>query len=211
MDFKTVVENRRAVNFFDPKKEVPDALLREMVELAAKAPSGFNIQPWSLIVLRDQDSKMRLREHAWGQEKITDAPVTMIVLADMDGWKFENEFAKKNFNEMIKSGAMNEEQREWFKETCTSLYGASEARSVAFACKNTGFFAMSMMLAAKSLGLDTHPMDGFDIDGVREAFAIPDNYWIPLLLAVGYFQEGKTLFPAKWRKSYDDIVIRFDQ
>ncbi len=211
MDFKNVIENRRAVNFFDSKKDVPDRLLREMVELAAKAPSGFNIQPWSLIILKDQDSKMRLRQHAWGQEKVTDAPVTMIVLADMDGWKPENAFAEKNFNEMVKSGAMSPEQEDWFKETCMSLYGASEARSVAFACKNTGFFAMAMMLAAKSLGLDTHPMDGFDINGVREEFAIPENYWIPLLLAVGYFQEGKTLSPAKWRKSYDDIVIHFDK
>lgn len=211
MDFKQVMESRRSVNFFDPDKDVPEHLLREMVELAAKAPSGFNIQPWNLVVLRDQESKMRLRQHAWDQEKVTDAPVTMIVLADMDGWKFDNPFAEKNFNEMTASGAMSPDQKDWFIETCTSLYGASDIRRAAFACKNTGFFAMAMMLAAKSLGLDTHPMDGFDIDGVREEFSVPDHYWIPLLLAVGYFNEAQPLFPAKWRKSYDDIVIKLDR
>ena len=66
------------------------------------------------------------------------------------------------------------------------------------------------MLAAKNLGLDTHPMDGFDHEGVRKAFNIPDNYWIPLLMAVGYFRTEEELAPPKWRKTYDEIVVNFD-
>ena len=211
MDFKQVIEGRRSVNLFDTERKVPDNLLREMIELAAKTPSGFNIQPWSLILLEDLESKKRLQQHAWNQDKVSEAPVTMIVLADMDGWKFDNRFAQKNFKEMLASGMMSPEQEDWFKNACNTLYGASDERRVAFACKNTGFFAMSLMLAAKSLGLDTHPMDGFDIDDVRKEFNIPGNYWIMLLLAVGYFREGETLSPPKWRKTYDDIVISFDQ
>ena len=210
MTFKDVIYGRRAVNFFDPDKPVADALLTEMIELAAQAPSGFNIQPWSLIVLKDQADKLRLQQHAWNQPKISEAPVTLIVLADMDGWKSGNPFLEKNFTEMIKSGAMSQDQREWFDGACQTLYGASDARTVAFACKNAAFFAMGLMLAAKSLGLDTHPMDGFDIDKVRAEFKIPDNYWIPLLLSVGYFLSDKPLAPAKWRKSADEITVRFD-
>ena len=111
---------------------------------------------------------------------------------------------------MSDCGAMTEEERGFFYGVCESLYGASESRKVAFACKNTGFFAMSLMLAAKSLGLDTHPMDGFDIDAVRAEFKIPDNYWIPLLLSVGYFNADQELSPPKWRKTIDEIIVRFD-
>jgi nitroreductase len=68
---------------------------------------------------------------------------------------------------------------------------------------------MSLMLAAKSLGLETHPMDGFDIDGVRKEFHIPDQYWIMLLLAVGYLKPGITIRPPKWRKSFEEIVVDF--
>lgn len=209
MDFKDVVYGRRAVNFFDPERDVPDALLREIVETAAAAPSGFNIQPWSLMVLRSREEKLRLQQHAWKQEKVSEAPVTLIVLADMEGWKPGNRFAEKNFAEMVKAGAMTEEKREWFNGACQTLYGASEARGVAFACKNTAFFAMNLMLAAKNKGVDTHPMDGFDLDAVYKEFAIPDNYWIPLLIAVGYFRGDKKLDPPKWRKTYDEIVVRF--
>ncbi|MFZ1982359.1 MAG: hypothetical protein WAU61_13730, partial [Smithella sp.] len=61
----------------------------------------------------------------------------------------------------------------------------------------------------KDAGLDSHPMDGFDIDAVKKAFDIPEQYWIPLLLAIGHFDKTKTLPAAKWRKSYDEIVVSF--
>jgi nitroreductase len=49
MDFRDVVYGRRSVSFFDPEKPVPEGLLREMIEMAAsRAPSSFNLQPWSL-------------------------------------------------------------------------------------------------------------------------------------------------------------------
>ncbi len=210
MDFKDVVNNRRAVNFFAPEKMVPDGLLREMVEMASKAPSSFNLQPWSLMILKDQEEKMRLRKLAWDQPKVSEAPVVFIVLADRDVWKEGHPFVEKNFKEMVQAGSMSEGQHEWFISSCNGLYGETKERQQGFACKNTGFFAMALMFAAKSLGMDTHPMDGFDHEGVRKEFNIPENYWIPLLLAVGYFDEKKKLLPPKWRKTFEEIVVRFD-
>jgi nitroreductase len=209
MDFIDVMNSRRAVNFFDPDKDVPDETLKAMIQTAAKAPSSFNLQPWSLIILREQEEKTRLQSLAWNQPKVSEAPVTLIVLADRDGWKEGHRFVEKNFQEMIKAKAMTEDQRQWFADARNSLYGGTEEKQLAFACKNAGFFAMALMLAAKNLGLDTHPMDGFDHDAVRKEFNIPDNYWIPLLLAVGYFKKDMELVPPKWRKTVEEIVVKF--
>jgi nitroreductase len=210
MDFKDIVNKRRSVNFFDAEKPVSDEMIREMVETAAKVPSSFNLQPWSLMVIIDPQDKMRLRKLAWDQPKVSEAPCVFIVLADRDAWKGGHPIVEKNFREMVKAGSMTEKQYDWFLNACKSLYGETEEKQQAFACKNTGFFAMALMFAAKSLGLDSHPMDGFDHDGVRKEFDIPENYWIPLLLAVGYFDEKKELHPPKWRKTYSEIVIRSD-
>lgn len=209
MDFKDVITQRRAVNFFDSEKPVPEDLLRAMIEMAARAPSSFNLQPWSLIILRDPDEKMKLRKLAWDQPKVSEAPVVLIVLADRDAWKEGHPFVEKNFREMVHVGSMKEEQHAWFLNACNNLYGTSTERRQAFACKNVGFFAMALMFAARHLGLDTHPMDGFDHEGVRKAFHIPDNYWIPLLMAVGHFDTSKTLTAPKWRKTFEEIVVSF--
>jgi nitroreductase len=208
MDFKDVITKRRAVNFFDRQKPVPDHLIREIVEMAAQAPSSFNLQPWSLIILKTPEEKMRLRKLAWDQPKVSEAPVVFIVLADQNGWKKGHPFVEKNFREMVKAGSIKDERYDWFIHACEGLYGTSPEKEQAFACKNAGFFAMALMFAAKHLGLDTHPMDGFDHDAVRKEFQIPESYWIPLLMAVGYFDGTKTLLPPKWRKTYDEIVLK---
>jgi nitroreductase len=209
MNFRQITETRRSINFFDPEKEVNEELVKEMIELAAKAPSSFNLQPWNLILLKDQKEKETLKALAWDQPKVTEAPVVLIVLADKDGWQEGHQTVERNWQEMLKSGSMQAEQRDWFLNAAKSLYNWSPEASLAFAAKNTGFFAMSLMYAATSLGLESHPMDGFDHEGVRKAFNIPDNYWVPLLLAIGYKKPGLELHPAKWRKSTDDILISF--
>jgi nitroreductase len=209
MNFKDISAARRSINFFDPDKSLSEELLEQMIETAAKAPSSFNLQPWNLIVLRDKAAKEKLLPLAWNQPKVVEAPVTLIVLADKSGWREGHPVVEKNWQEMLTAGSMQPTQRDWFLNAAKSLYDWSPDANLAFAAKNTGFFAMGLMYAATGLGLASHPMDGFDHEGVRKAFNIPDNFWVPLLLAVGYPKPGLVVQPAKWRKSKEEIVVSF--
>jgi nitroreductase len=210
MDFRQISEARRSINFFNPEEEVSEELINEMIELAAKAPSSFNLQPWNLILLKDKNKKEKLKSLAWDQPKITEAPVVLIVLADKEGWREGHQTVEKNWQEMLTTGAMQAEQREWFLNAAKSLYNGSPEARLAFAAKNTGFFAMSLMYAATSLGLESHPMDGFDIVGVRKEFNFRENYWVPILLVIGYKKPGLKIHPAKGRKSADEILVSFE-
>jgi len=209
MNFIEISKKRRSINFFDTKKDVSEDQLTKIVEVAANTPSSFNLQPWNLMVLKKSEEKEKLKSLAWDQPKVVEAPVILIVLADKSGWQEGHAIFEKNWDEMLKSGSMQPEQREWFLNATNSLYNWSSDANLAFAAKNTGFFAMSLMYAASDLGLETHPMDGFDHEAVRKGFKIPDNYWVPLLLAVGYMKPGLELQPAKWRKTYNEIVVSF--
>jgi nitroreductase len=202
MDFNEILEKRRAINFFDPDRDVPEDLLRAVIEDAAKAPSSFNLQPWKLKVVRNPERKAALRAVAWDQPKVSEAPVVLIVLADREGWKEGNDTLEKHFKNNLVP-----EQRDWFINATTGLYGQSPEFIQAFANKNAGLFAMSLMYAASNHGLHTHPMDGFDLDGVRKEFNIPDNYWIPMLIAVGHLKPGVEIAPKAWRQSVDEIIL----
>lgn len=209
MDFSEILEKRRAINFFAPEKDVSESELRRIVEDAAKAPSSFNLQPWNFMVLRERDEKTRLKKIAWDQPKITEAPVVLIMLADRDGWKAGNETFEKVFKKFIEIGKMTEDKHDWFADATKSLYGKSEEYAQGFACKNAGLFAMSLMYCASNMGIHTHPMDGFDHEAVRKEFNIPENYWIPMLIAVGHLKPGVEILPKGWRKSYDEMVKKF--
>jgi len=164
MNFTDILEKRRAVNFFDTEQDVTDELLKSILEDAVKAPSSFNLQPWKVKVVRAPERKAALQALAFDQPKVSEAPLVLMVLADRSGWKEGCDTLEKHF-----ANNMQPEQRDWFIGTTSALYGGSDEASQAFANKNAGLFAMSFMYAASNQGLHTHPMDGFDHEGVRIA------------------------------------------
>ena len=207
MDFQDVMRSRRAVNFFDPDRDVPEADLRRLLEEAARSPSSFNLQPWRVAVLRDMEQKAKLRALAWNQPKVTEAPVVLMFLADTEAWKVYSPAFERQFSYLLEAGRYKPEQRDEFAAAVTGLYGATPEKSLAFAVKNTAFFAMTFMYAAADAGYVTHPMDGFDHDGVRQAFGIANRFWIPCIMALGHLKPGVTAAPPKWRFDADDILF----
>jgi putative NAD(P)H nitroreductase len=86
------------------------------------------------------------------------------------------------------------------------LYGSTAERKIKFAESNAGLLAMALMYAAKYYGVDSHPMSGVDFDGVKKELGLSENKTVVMLIALGYFDDTKTLYPRIKRKEYADIV-----
>ncbi len=65
-------------------------------------------------------------------------PVTLIVLADRNGWKEGHPILERNFKEMVQAGTMAQDQHHRLLDACISLYGSNEEKQMAFAVKNSG-------------------------------------------------------------------------
>src|SRR3989304_3527361 len=66
-DFLTLVKTRRTIRRFKPDP-VPDELVDKIIEAARWAPSGYNMQPWEFVILRDRqiiDKLMRCIDDYW--------------------------------------------------------------------------------------------------------------------------------------------------
>ena len=66
--FRDDVVRRRTVRDFSPR-EVPDSVIRDCLASAASAPSGANMQPWHFSVVRDAETKARIRAAAEEEER----------------------------------------------------------------------------------------------------------------------------------------------
>src|SRR6185312_8389458 len=75
------IESRRTARRFDPDRPLPDDLLGRLLGLATLAPSPANLQPWRFVVVRDPRNRRRLRACTFGESRITEAPVVLVVLA----------------------------------------------------------------------------------------------------------------------------------
>ena len=66
-------------------------------------------------------------------------------------------------------GYTKPEMRDTYVGMARNLYASADSLTRKFfAVKNTSLYAMSIMLAAQGLGLETHPMDGFDEDCIKK-------------------------------------------
>lgn len=61
MEFDEVVRTRRSIRKFSAA-DVPDALVRSLIDCALLAPSSMNGQPWCFIVVRSAETKKRLAQ-----------------------------------------------------------------------------------------------------------------------------------------------------
>ena len=198
------IRERRSINFFEAGKEVSDDKLMELLKIANLSPSSFNLQPWKVIVVRDPERKKVLRQCAFNQPKVEEASAVIVMIADPRGVE---ENLERVLDSWQKLGFMKPDIRQTYIEMAKSLYGTEDSiKRKIFAVKNTALFAMNLMIAAKGLGLETHPMDGFDEECIKKEFNIPDDKIIPMLVAVGYLRSGITLLPRAFRRELDEFV-----
>lgn len=208
MDTIQAVKERRSINFFEPGKTLAEHTLNELLSIANLAPSSFDLQPWKIVAVREHARKKALRECAMNQQKVEDASAVLIVLADPAAVEENKDRVLESWQSL---GYLKPEMRSAYAEMIDSLYGTKESltRKI-FASKNAALFAMNLMLAAKGMGLETHPMDGFDEACVKREFHIPDDKIVIMLIAIGLLKTGAKLLPRAFRRELDEFVKHED-
>lgn len=81
MDVYEAIYGRRSVRRFS-EKDVPNTVVRKILESACQAPSAGNGQPWHFYVVPRGETRERLVEGRLKQSFVSQAPVVVVVCAD---------------------------------------------------------------------------------------------------------------------------------
>jgi len=100
--FEEVVLQRRSIRRYQ-KREVPEAVITEILETTRQAPSSMNGQPWCFVIVRDAETKRRISElknrfcppekRSFSADFLSQAPALVVVGVDQDrsfGRELEN-------------------------------------------------------------------------------------------------------------------------
>lgn len=200
-DFTEVLTSRRSVRHYDPTFKISDEEIKEILELATKAPSSANTQSWRFLVVTDQELKNELLPISNNQQQVVDASAVVVILGDLE---FYTKLGEIN-GAAVKAGYMTEEVAQRFTDHYTNLFPSiPKERVTEIIAFDAGLVAMQMMLVAKSKGYDTVPMGGYDRDKLKAFFEIPDRYLPLLVLPI-----GKAVEPGRptVRLPLDDITF----
>ena len=170
------------------KRDVPDAVLRELVDIVKMGPTTANSSPARFLFIKSQEAKERLRPHLseGNRAKMTTAPVTAIIGYDL-----------KFYDQLPKLFPHNPEARSWFA-------GKDEHVRIT-ALRNSSLQGAYLILAARALGLDTGPMSGFDNAGVNREFFAETDVRSNFICSLGY-GDPAGLFPRSPRFSFGEMA-----
>ncbi len=176
MDVFDAIEQRRAIKKFDPNHPVSDAQVMELFRLTLLSPTAFNMQNWRLLWLRDPALRQEMAKAFHGKGQAVDAPLLVLILADLAAWKKSPERYWMN---------AVEEARTRIVRNMDQYYRNHEQRQRDEAMRSGGLAAQTLMLAAKGMGLDSCPMIGFDFDMAAQLIRLPADHCIVMAVAVG--------------------------
>lgn len=196
MDTFSAIEARRAVKHFDPEHRMTQEETDRLLSLAMLAPTAFNIQNTRFVLVQDPELRKKLRAAAWDQAQVTDSSLLIILSADIKSWEKDPVRYWRN---------ASKEVQDFIVPTIDQYYRGREQVQRDEAMRSCGIAAQTLMLAAKAMGYDSCPMDGFDFDAAGKLINLPEDHVIAMFVAVG--KAAKEAWPRSGQLSKDEIVV----
>jgi 3-hydroxypropanoate dehydrogenase len=165
-------------------REVPDSVLKELVDLMKMGPTANNGVPARVTFVRSKAAKERLMPHLseGNRDKTMKAPACAIIAYDLA------------FYARPPKG----------QDPLKAFEGKPEA-ALTYALRNGSLQGAYFMMAARALGLDVGPMSGFDNAGVDKEFFAGTDVKSNFLCNVGY-GDPAALRPRGPRFAFDEMA-----
>jgi 3-hydroxypropanoate dehydrogenase len=168
---------------------VSDETIRELYDILKFGPTSANSSPARFVFVRTREGKEKLAPalSSGNMDKTMSAPVTVIVAYD-----------PKFFEKLPQLFPHNPDAISWFT--------SNDSLAATTAFRNGTLQGAYLMIAARSLGLDTGAMSGFDNAKVDSAFFSGNGWRSNFLVNLGH-GDPAGLFNRSPRLSFDEACL----
>ncbi len=162
-DTMNLLLERASVRDFE-SRPIPDDVFETIMSAAAHAPTGGNLQPYSIVAVRDESTKERLTELCGGQRFVSRAPVALVFCIDYH--RLER----------------------WARLEGAPFTARDTFMSFWIAFQDTVIAAQNVCTAADALGLGSVYVGSImsSFTELREMLGMPGGVFPVVLLSVGY-------------------------
>ncbi len=197
MDVFEAIRERRSTKTFDPNHTMSEEETRKLLHAARLSPTAFNLQHWRFLIVEDPELRKQIRALSWGQSQVTDASLLIILCADMHVWAKDFTQLWQNAPEKVQASMLR---------TIPGFYEGNPQLIRDEAMRSCGIAAQTLMLAAKGMGYDSCPMDGFQFEEVAKLIRLPEDHLISMFVTVGKSLEPH--LPRPGRVSDEVAILR---
>jgi nitroreductase len=198
--FDDVLTQRRSIRAFKPDP-VPLAVVRELLEIASRAPSGTNVQPWKVHVAAGVVREQLEREvlaHRETRPADDRAEFPRTSKRKEPYVSRMRALGKDMYSRIgIPKGDQAAGWEQWgrnykFFDAPVGLIFTIDKELDAMSFLDIGMFMQTLMLAAKTRGLDTCAQGAWNNywSVTRRVLNIPDDEFIIVGMSLGYADEA---------------------
>ncbi|MES2637806.1 MAG: nitroreductase family protein [Pseudomonadota bacterium] len=192
MNVIEAIQTRRSIKHYDTTHKMTQAEIESLLSLAILSPTAFNIQHWRFVVVADPVLRQQIRTVSWNQAQVEEASLLIVLTADLQAWAKQPSRYWANAPQAV---------QDYLVPAIGHYYENNERAQRDEAMRSCGIAAQTIMLAAKEMGYDTCPMDGFDFDAVSQLLNLPADHTPAMFITV-----GKAIKPAMPRAGQLDIA-----
>ena len=196
MNVNQAIVERRSVKAYDPHHKMTEQEMSELMSLAMLSPTAFNIQNWRFILVTDPVLRQQIRAVSWNQAQVEEASLLIVLTADLNAWAKQPERYWQNAPKAASDILV---------PMIGHYYDNNPQVQRDEAMRSCGMAAMTIMLAAKEMGYDTCPMDGFDFDAVGKLLNLPADHTPSMFVVVG--KALKEASPRGGQLAMDEVVV----
>ncbi len=196
MSVTQAITSRRSIKHFDPAHTLTEQEIAKLMSLAMLSPTAFNVQHWRFVLVTDPVLRQQIRSVSWNQAQVEEASLLIVLTADLQAWAKQPERYWANAPKPV---------QDYLVPAIGHYYENNERAQRDEAMRSCGIAAQTIMLAAKEMGYDTCPMDGFDFDAVSKLLNLPDDHTPAMFITVG--KAIKQAAPRAGQLDFDEVVI----
>ncbi|AGF54275.1 NAD(P)H-dependent oxidoreductase [Clostridium saccharoperbutylacetonicum] len=204
---------RHACKKFDSTKVIPTEDFNTILEAGRLSPSSFGFEPWRFLIIQDSKLRKKLFPVSWGaQNSLDGASHFVIILARKKiDTLYSSEYITNIMSEVQKlPNEVAAGKRAAFEKFQKNDFNLLENDRALYdwASKQTYIALANMLTTAAFLGIDSCPIEGFNInevekilqeDGILDA----EHFGVSVMAGFGYRVQEPY---QKTRQTLDNIV-----
>lgn len=188
-------------------EKVAENKVQRILEAARLAPTSSGLQPFEIIVIKNQELKEKIKPVAWNQSVITECS-HLLVFAAWDTYTADRINYMFDLTNEIRG--FKNEGWENYRQQLLNSYPQKDAEENFNHAAKQAYIALGMaMVAAAYEKVDSTPMEGFSADEVDEILELREKgLRSTVFLTLGYRKEDEDWLSdlIKVRKPMEDLV-----
>jgi nitroreductase len=180
MDAINAIKKRQSVKVYDPSFKISQDDLKDILTLASRSPSSWNLQPWRFVIVQDPSLKIQLKPHVlFNVSQLETSSALILVLNDLHRYDVFKTINQQDLDAgLVTQEFFNQRQAKAEQAKVTRTKDAL-AREGLFDC---GLVTQNILSIATAKGYDTCVMGGFDRDQFMKTLNLDTDRYLPVVL-----------------------------